>query len=294
MKRGSASRTAEYMALFRALESVRPRSRQLFYDPLAIHFIAPRYRLAVGLARVPPMGAFLRAFIDWRWPGARTSGVARTRFIDDIAVEALGSGIEQVVILGAGYDARAYRLPSMAQSVVFEVDHPDTSAAKQRLVQASLGVLPTHVRFVAIDFLFEPLPAKMDAAGFSSSRPTLFIWEGVTNYLSAAAVDVTLRWCAGAAPSSTVVFTYIDRKVLDHPESFGDTRELLARLRAAGEQWTFGLEPSGLASYLRERGLLLKNDVGATDYRARCFGLSSIRMRGYEFYRIATAQVQQD
>ena len=76
----------------------------------------------------------------------------------------------------------------------------------------------------------------MNSAGYDPSLRTLFIWEGVTNYLSEAAVDVTLCWCAKAAVGSTLVFTYVHRQVLDSPEDFEGTGELLATLRAAGER----------------------------------------------------------
>jgi methyltransferase (TIGR00027 family) len=241
---------------------------------------------------MPVVGELIRAHIDRRWPGARTSAVARTRFIDDQAEVALGSGTEQVVILGAGFDARAYRIAAMARvAVVFEVDHPSTSAAKRTIVQAMLASVPRHVRFVPVDFNSEPLQGRMSAAGYDPRRRTLFIWEGVTNYLTEDAVDGTLRWCASAAAGSTVVFTYVHRHVLDAPQAFYGTEKLFMTLSAAGERWTFGLDPFQLSSFLAERGLVLSEDVGASDYRALYLGRAAMRMRGYEFYRIAVARV---
>ena len=112
MKDREASRTAEYMALFRALESTLADRRRLLHDPFASGFLTHRLRFLVGLARVPMVGALVRAYIDRHWPGARTSAVARTRFIDDAAESALRMGVAQVVILGAGFDSRAYRFPA--------------------------------------------------------------------------------------------------------------------------------------------------------------------------------------
>jgi methyltransferase (TIGR00027 family) len=292
MKKGQASRTAEYMALFRALEGTRSADQRLFEDRFAAAFLSPRLRLVVCLSKVPLAGGLVRGYIDRRWPGARTSAVARTRFIDDAAEEALRSGVEQVVILGAGFDARAYRIAAMAQAtVVFEVDHPSTSAAKRTTVQAALSSVPRHVRFVPLDFNSEPLQGTMSAAGYEPRRRTLFIWEGVTNYLTEDAVDGTLRWCAGAAAGSLLIFTYVHRQVLDAPEVFHGTEKLFATLRAADETWTFGLDPARLSSFLVQRGLVLSEDVGASDYRALHFGAAAGRMRGYEFYRIAVARV---
>jgi len=191
------------------------------------------------------------------------------------------------VLLGAGFDSRPYRLHACDRVMVFEVDHPDTQARKRRL----LGAVPSRVRFVPVDFSRDRVEALLDAAGYDHDRPTLFIWEGVTNYLTESAVDDTLRWCARAAPSSRIVFTYVHRGVLDDPASFFGTARLFDTLDASGERWTFGLDPAGLASFLAARGLHLDEDVGAGEYRRRCYGSSAATMRGYEFYRIACAHV---
>ena len=291
MREGRASRTAEYMALFRALESTLAADRRLFEDRFATAFVAPRFRVVVGLSRIPLIGALVRAYIDRRWPGARTSAVARTRFIDDAVEAALSAGIQQVVILGAGFDARAYRIAALARVAVFEIDHPSTSAAKRTVVATALTSAPRHVQFIPVDFNSESWQSTVTSAGYDPGRRTLFIWEGVTNYLTQDAVDGTLRWCAGAAAGSRVLFTYVHRRVLDTPQAFEGTEKLFATLGAAGERWTFGLEPSELSSFLAHRGLVLEEDVGASDYRARYFGQAATHMSGYEFYRIAVARV---
>jgi methyltransferase (TIGR00027 family) len=291
MREGQVSRTAEYMALFRALETTVPARARLFQDRYAAAFLSRHLRFVVTLAKIPFVGALIRALIDRRWPGPRTSAVARTRFIDDAAAAALDAGIDQVVILGAGFDARAYRLAAMARAVVFEVDHPSTSAAKRAAIENKIATAPTHVRFVPIDFNVERLGGVMQAAGYDARRRTLFIWEGVTNYLTEEAVDATLRWCAASAAGGRVLFTYVHKQVLIDPQAFEGARALQAALHAAGEHWTFGLDPAALPSFLAARGLQLVEDVGAADYRARYYRRAAERMRGYEFYRIAVAHV---
>jgi len=160
-------------------------------------------------------------------------------------------------------------------------------------METALASAPRHVRSVPIDFNSQPLPSVMKAAGYNPERRTLFIWEGVTNYLTEDAVDGTLRWCASAAVGSKVLFTYVHRQVLDVPHAFEGTERLFATLGAAGERWTFGLDPTCLRSFLAQRGLILDEDVGASEYRARCFGSAATRMRGYEFYRVAVARVSE-
>jgi methyltransferase (TIGR00027 family) len=279
------------MALFRALEHSRGPDVRLFADPFARAFLGSRLRLVVALGQVPALAGLVCRFIDHRWPGARTSAVARTRFIDDRASAAISQGVEQIVLLGAGFDSRPYRLRACERLAVFEVDHPSTLARKRQVVGGVIGHAPAWVRFVPTDFNRESVETALAAAGYEESRPTLFIWEGVTNYLTESAVDHTLRWCSRAARPSQIVFTYVHRAVLDDPAAFFGTARLFATLAAAGERWTFGLDPARLPDFMAERGYRLDEDVGAEEYRMRYFGSSAVPMRGYEFYRIACAHV---
>jgi methyltransferase (TIGR00027 family) len=291
MRAGRASRTAEQNALFRALEAGRPEDRRLFEDPLARACLGWPYDLVERAARLPGLREAIPWFIDTRWPGVRTSVVARTVLIDAAVADALGEGIAQFVVLGAGYDTRAYRLPSLRGASVFEVDHPDTQAAKRRALARGLPALPAHVRFVATDFHERALADAMAAAGFREAERSLILWEGVTNYLTEAAVDATLRWCARAAPRSLLLFTYVHRDILTRPEAFAGTKQLFAALERAGERFTFGIEPSHLPAFLAARGLSLEWDVGCAEFRARAYGERARRMRGHEFYRVALARV---
>jgi methyltransferase (TIGR00027 family) len=291
VKRGKPSRTAEYVALFRAIESTLPPHRRLFEDPFAARFLRPRLALVAELSRLPGVADLISAFIDRRWAGARSSVVARTRLIDDALRNALDHGIEQVVILGAGFDSRAYRLPDLQGVAVFEVDHPDTLAKKRRVLARASVDIPPAVRFVATDFRQDDLGEKMAAAGYSSRVRTFILWEGVTAYLTPFAVDATLSWCAQAAAGSQLLFTYVDRAIVDDPATVARTGKLHDALRAAGERWTFGLDPAELARYLKHRGLELEEDVGSADYRARYLPHLGQSMRNYDFYRLAIATV---
>jgi methyltransferase (TIGR00027 family) len=290
MQQNAASKTAEYMALFRAIEMARGGAR-LFEDRWARRFLRPRLRGVATLARAPLLGRLVPWFIDRRWPGARSSAVARTRFIDDALGRALTGGIDQIVVLGAGYDCRAYRLPGIERARIFEVDHPDTSAAKRRAIAARLGSPPAHVRYTAVDFDRGSLEAAMSAAGLDLRRRVFFLWEGVTNYLTEPAIDATMRYMAQAAAGSQVLFTYVHSDALNGAATFGDMTQLQATLHRAGEPWTFGFDPAELPRYLAARGLRLAADVGSVEYRARYMGAHGAHLRGYAFYRIAEAEI---
>jgi methyltransferase (TIGR00027 family) len=289
MKSGTASRTAEFMALFRALETVRrPPSARLFSDPYARRFLRPALRAVVASAEVSAVHRGVSRFIERRWPGAMTSAVARTRLIDDAVLDALAAGVPQLVILGAGFDCRAHRLDGARAARIFEIDHPATQAAKR----GRLGDAGRAVVYVPVDFDRDDLASALRAAGFDRRERSFFVWEGVTNYLTAAAVDATVRTIVDDAPAgSALLFTYVHRGVLDGSTRFFGTERLAATLARTDESWTFGLDPETVGAWLAARGLDLVEDLGAREYRRRYLAGASDAMRGYEFYHAALARV---
>jgi methyltransferase (TIGR00027 family) len=291
MNRETASRTAEYMAFFRALESARPAGRRIIHDPFASAFVSPPLRRAVRLSRLGLIGPMVRRFADRRLPGARTSAIARTRLIDDILLARLPERPRQVVLLGAGFDCRAYRLPLPDATTVFEVDHPSTQAVKIARLRSALPTIPKHVRFVGIDFNRESLPEVLRAAGFDPSQLSFFVWEGVSHYLTQEAVDKVLKVVATCGRGSLLIFTYIHAGLLDGSVEFDGGAQILQDVAGLGEPWTFGILPEQLGDYLARRGLQLESDDGARDYRKRCFGSAAAKMQGYDFYHVAAAHV---
>src|SRR5262249_7883176 len=121
----------------------------------------------------------------------------RTRFLDERLQNAVSAGATQVVILGAGYDSRAYRMKQLLNAIrVFEVDFGPTQEYKKLRLQEILGCLPANVTYVPIDFTRENLPNVLAKAGYRSDRKTIFLWEGVTYYIPEEAVRSTLRFVA--------------------------------------------------------------------------------------------------
>lgn len=284
MREGSPSRTAEYVALFRALESRRGFGKRVLHDPLARRFLSPRLRAVDLLASVPGVRGAISAYIDQRWPGPRPSAVIRTRVIDDAVTAAMNHGAEQVVILGAGYDTRAYRL-SRRGVRFFEVDHPDTQVVKRRRVGKLRAGAAT---FVGVDFASEDPGPALAAAGLDGGLRTLFLWEGVLSYLEPPAIDAMLRWMARTgAPGSGVVFTYADQRALDGSGQMGDVGPWLEAVERAGEPFRTGLDPRTLEPFLAERRLRLVWDESTTDAAAR---LGRGRGRMPPFYRVALAE----
>jgi methyltransferase (TIGR00027 family) len=271
MRAGQPSRTARQNALFRALEARRPTSHRVADDPLAVGFLSPEFRLLAGAARVPPARRLIETVIDRRWPCVRGGVVARTRLIDEAVVAAVPH-VRQALILGAGFDTRAYRLAPLRGVPVFEVDHPATQAAKQRILLRRTGRLPDSVRFVPVVFGSDDLAQELAARGFTTGAPTLVLWEGVTNYLDPVSVDATFRFLAGATgPGSPVLFTYVDRGMIDGTVRFEGAETTLRAVRRVGEPITFGLDPGEVPGYLAERGFGLESDVVVRDAAERFY-----------------------
>lgn len=278
--------------MYRALETLE--RDPVVRDPYAVRFLPRELRYALRAARVPAVRRLLVRYADRRAPGARTSAIARTAAIDEYLREALDghmpdegvrdarAPVRQVVLLGAGFDCRAHRFADeLANARVFEVDRAPTQAVKRAHVPAS------SVTYVAVDFLRDEVFEKLGEAGWLGSLPTLFVWEGVTNYLTEEAVLHVLRCVAERAPGSTIVFTYVHRGVLDRPTDFVGGPRIVANVKELGEPWTFGLVPSEVAAFVDRAGLVLRHDEGADDYRRRFLGTAD---PGYAFYRLAVAE----
>lgn len=290
MKAEKTSRTAQYMAFFRALETQRTITDRLFSDPYAIHFLDSKLRLAVHLSKYHIVSKYISNTINKKIPGAFSSGIARTKYIDELLQKAVSNGAKQVILLGAGFDTRAVRLDFLKTIPVIEIDHPNTSNFKAEIYQNRIGKIPENVRFLQIDFNKQSLDQLAIQNNLDFSKPTVVIWEGVTNYLTEEAVKSTFSFISEFTPNSSVIFTYVHKDILDNPESFLGGKKLLDDLEKLEEHWTFGFKPDELSHYLNQFGLQLLEDLGADEYR--CKFLPNRSEKGYEFYRTVFAVKQ--
>ncbi len=274
------------MALIRALETAKPVRQRLFSDPFARRFLPTWQRAIVTPAKIPAWRRMLESFFDRRAPGARTSGAVRTRLIDDWARTAVQNGVRQVVIMGAGFDCRALRLDELKLSSVFELERREMLSLKSRFLADTTA---SHVRRVPIDFLNETPEDCLVASGYSPTVKSLFVLEGVTNYLDASAVDSAFNLFSHSAPGSRVIFTYVHIDAINGTFPAPGLTALLERLQKIGEAWTFGFRPEDVPDYLARRGLHIVTDLSAADYRAIYWPRSTF-LTGYEFYHAVLAE----
>lgn len=185
--------------------------------------------------------------------------LVRTRFVDDCMRRALEDGVTQVVILGAGFDTRAYRLQDLlGERKIFEVDYRSTQQIKKRRLEEAFGALPHHVRFVQIDFKHDKLLDVLTHAGYRSGEKTFFIWEGVSMYLPEEAVRETLRMIAGSSASgSSLAMDFAESATIDLLHRFPNLSQH-KYTTDWGEPWIFGIPDMREKEFFRENGLELR------------------------------------
>jgi methyltransferase (TIGR00027 family) len=291
VKESRASKTATQMALSRAIETRLPEGVRACADPFAEQLVGPAYRFVV---RTRPIRAIVPSLIERLFPGHHHYVVARTAYFDAALEEELSRGLNQLVVLGAGLDSRAYRFASRLGDIpVFEVDHPATSRAKRQALARVLGSIPLNVRHVAIDFVRDDLGTMLERAGYRGGVRTLFLWEGTTPYLTSESVAGTLGFVARrSASGSVIVFDYVLASVLDGSCGMRGAQNERDRMVRTDEPFTFGIEPRSLGSFLSGLGFRDANDVGGDELRERFFPPSRRSVYVKPWWRIARAVVR--
>jgi methyltransferase (TIGR00027 family) len=285
MRPGNRSRTSDWVASLRALYSEAPPELAIFDDAVAQSLLPPGLARLVRAAASVPMGVR----VAHRRIGAATRGLSygvplRTAAIDDAVRASVADGVRQLVLLGAGLDARAFRMPCLAEVTVFELDHPDTQAFKRDGTR-DLSPLAREVRFCPVDFETETLSGALGAHGFDRSSPSVWVWEGVTMYLTLDAIEATLDSVGGlAAPGSTLAMTYLPR---DYSTRFLQTVGEVGAMWI-GEALRCQLAPGELAARLEARGFSLKSDDSALEWARRWPPRDARRVRAFE--RLAVAR----
>jgi methyltransferase (TIGR00027 family) len=217
-----------------------------------------------------------------------------TRYIDDYLKSSIEAGIEQMVILGAGYDTRAYRFDELKGRVkVFEVDHPSTQETKMQIVRVILGAPLSYMVYVPVDFEKDNLGEKLSQGGYDKNLRTLFIWEGVTMYLTAQAVDATLAFVAtNSGKGSSIVFDYYLRSAIDGTSREQAAMNLRKFTELAGEPLSFGIEEGTAEGFLSMRGFYQVKNVTTQDLKNTYFEAKDRKREVAPFHAIAVATVK--
>jgi methyltransferase (TIGR00027 family) len=243
-------------------------SSPLVGDPWAGRMMPASGRFAASLAKWSPARRALIAVTERRIRGGWASFLCRKRYVDDQLVSAVAKGIDAVVILGAGYDTRAYRLPELAGIPVCEVDLPGNIARKTAAVRRCFGRVPPSVKLLAVDFEIDDLAERLGREGFDPRQRIFYIWEGVTPYLTERAVRKTMAELADAAPGSGLVFTFARKDFLEGRAMYG-AQAIYQYAVVKRRLWHFGLNPEQVGGFLAEYGWREVDQVGPDEYAAR-------------------------
>jgi methyltransferase (TIGR00027 family) len=291
VENGKFSWTAEMVAAYRAIAAKDSDEKTRNPDHLAVRFIHPDFKerfplldmdydLAKRMLAESPAYFYVNA---------------RTHHMDDTLIKEAENGVTQVIVLGAGYDSRAYRFREAFPSVTFfEVDLPIMSSRKKQQVNEIFGSIPDHVVYIPLDFNTQSLEGALTAAGWRASEKSLFIWEGVTYFISARGVDGTLKCIAGRArPGSSVVFDYMLEPVIRGDYRYYGSRQIAGAVARRGEPYVFGIAEGAAEDFVRTRGLVPVSDLGPAELTRRYLIRSdgSVDGRMAEFLRIMHARV---
>ena len=215
--------------------------------------------------------------------------ISRSRYAEDCLEAAAAAGIEQYVILGAGFDTFAFRRPDLLEKInVFEVDHPVTQAMKRERI-ASWDI-PSKLHFVPIDFNKDSFRVALLQSGYDPHKATFFSWLGVTYYLPREVVFSTLETVRRLTVRGTLVFDYMDLDAFEGEKAGRRVQLMQASARMVGEPMQTGFDPANLREELAQVRLKLVENLSPGEIDARYFQGRRDRLRAFEHVHFARAE----
>tara|TARA_B100001057_G_scaffold432200_1_gene460178 strand:+ start:4284 stop:5186 length:903 start_codon:yes stop_codon:yes gene_type:complete len=202
--------TAQGVAKQRLIESLAKPNKRVIYDPYAKYFV-------IGASIIKLLGHKISVWLGEKIiPGMHEHLICRTRFIDDLIEESTSAGIEQYVILGAGYDSRAHRLKLPPKLKIFEVDQREVQVIKRSKLPKSISN-GENIIYVSIDFNKQSIKEQLLDAGFDKSKSTIYTLEGVSQYIPKEALSSTLKELAtlNANSNSKIFISYVNKLLLE-------------------------------------------------------------------------------
>lgn len=259
---GRPSTTAQAVTLFRALELRRPAAERIVTDPFAPYFLTAGTRAAMRpLTWATPLRDLVA---QHELGGLSTYVLCRHRFIDDHLQRALDGEVAQVLLLGAGYDSRAYRFAAaLGDRPVYEVDLAPLSRRKAAIVAANPQFGVNAVVRVEIDFRTQSLSDRLADSGFVTGARTFVVWEGVVPYLDGVAVEATLS-ALGVLCGAGSALALDLWDATGGPGALAPLRRLGARAIAlVGEPVTYGVAPTAVGDLLATFGFAVTDVADA-------------------------------
>lgn len=254
-------------AFLKAVEAQYKPEDRLFEDPYSEQLLQGAFKFMINIMKSRRGLDYMVKVREKSTPGILGGILCRNCYFDDVVNKAIFEGFDTLVNLGAGYDTRAIRMKGIEKLKVFEIDHPDVIQEKKRRLEKANINIPANLIFVPVDFDHQDLKAELDKAGYDLNTKTLFMMEGVTQYITREAFEGTLKFVATAAPGSQLAFTYVIQDVFDHPEKYPEHKLMMSQLKMFKLTNMTGFSQSGMDAYLLGFGLKLIEDVGSNYFR---------------------------
>jgi methyltransferase (TIGR00027 family) len=234
-------------------------------DNMAISFLSRKFKFIIWFLRI--VQKIGKGFLERSAPGFYWYFQVRTKHIDAILKRSIVSGIDQFVILGAGYDSRPYRFKEKLSGIrIFEVDFPGTLSFKKEKLVELYGSLPEHVTYVPIDFNSQSIKDVLLENGYDPDMKTFFIWEGVSYYLPKKSFDAVLEFVANnSSPASSIAFDYAINSFIEGDYSTYGSKKLADTWKKMGEPGLSGIEDGATDRFLSSRGLTIISDLGSEE-----------------------------
>ena len=269
--------TAQGVAKQRLIETIAGPDKRVINDPYADRFI-----MGSGLMKL--MGHKLNLWLAKKFAiGFHEHIISRTRFIDDLIEKSATEGVDQYVILGAGYDSRAHRLELPSSLRIFEVDQPEVQDRKRSKLPKELPN-SENVTYVPVDFAHQSLTERLLNSGFDKTKSTVFTLEGVTQYIAKEAFNSTMKEMAALSQNASSIFvlSFVNELLNNNPEDcFGKgylNPEKKANLikdlsaKAAGEPWISFYSTEEIEGLLSQNGYSITENVTLEDLNSLYFG----------------------
>jgi len=287
------SETALFAALRRTIANQEYQNERFGPDDLAKIFLPLHFRFFLKFKKIRENTKNkLNEFL----PGLNEYMIARTAYFDRLFLDALNNQISQIVLLGAGYDTRAYRFMEYNLNTrIFELDSAPTQARKLSCLRKARIDVPEALTFIPINFNTESLKDVLEIAGHKHHKKTLYIWEGVSYYLDAKSVDTTLEFVSNSSHhESAIAFDYTVSVSDEKAENFYGVKEFNQTMKKhhANEELIFSLNVGEIQSYLEQKGLNMVEHLDNEDiertYLIQENGLRLGQMTGHFRFVVAS------
>ena len=256
------SETAIFAALYRAVANKEFKNERFGSDYLAEYFLPSHFKFFIKFKKIR---ATVKNKSDKLTPGMYEYMLARTAFFDNVFIDALNKNVPQIVLLGAGYDTRAYRFAKLNNMTkIIELDVETTQNRKKKCLKKARIDIPKHVTLVPINFNEESLKDVLGKAGYENHEKTLFVWEGVSYYLEPDSIDATLEFIKNSSQNeSLIAFDYAISVSEESINNYYGAKTFTQtwKKHRSGELFKFTIEEGKIESFLEQRGLKIVNHL---------------------------------